>query len=65
MNSRLLFPGGVVVGLCGVKHLAGLAGHRLGGVSGVSGIVVCQLRSGEYAGEYAGGAGGGGGGCKE
>ena len=41
MNSRLLFPGGVVVGLRGVKHLVtGLL--RLGGVSGVSGIVVSQ-----------------------
>ena len=65
VNCRLLFPGGVVVGLCEVKHLAGLRG----GVSGVSGIVVSQkLLSGvdpvnDALGEYAGGAGGGG--CKE
>ena len=74
MNSRLLFPGGVVVGLRGVKHLVtGLL--RLGGVSGVSGIVVSQpgvtgVTGAQGAAEVEGwaegaAAGGGGGGCKE
>ena len=70
MNSRLLFPGGVVVGLRGVKHLVtGL--RRLGGVSGVSGMAVSQPGvtgaegAAEVEGWAEGAAGGGGGGCKE
>ena len=59
MNSRLLFPGGVVVGLRGVKQrVTGL--RRLGGVTGVSGMVVSQ--PGVTGAGGAGGAGGAAGG---
>ena len=59
-----------MVGLRGVKHLVtGL--RRLGGVSGVSGMVVSQPGvtgaegAAEVEGWAEGAAGGGGGGCKE
>ena len=75
MNSRLLFPGGVVVGLRGVKHVLVTGLLRLGGVWGVSGIVVSQpgvtgVTGARGAAEVEGwaegaAAGGGGGGCKE